>query len=90
MPTAKVSQNYQVVIPKEIREKIPFKKGELLHFKVSNGKIIVTPVRVVPAAEGWYWTKGWQKKVRRARGELRRGKAKAYRSVEELKRALGD
>lgn len=90
MPTAKVSQNYQVVIPKEIRKKISCKKGEVLDFKVSKGKIVVTPVRVVPTSEAWYWTKGWQQKVRKSRRELRTGKAKAYKSLDELKKALGD
>lgn len=87
MATAKVSQNYQVVIPKEIRERISFKKGQLWDFKVSKGKIVLTPVRVVPVAEAWYWSKEWRQKVQKSRRDLRRGKAKAHKSVDELRKS---
>ncbi|MFN3476824.1 MAG: AbrB/MazE/SpoVT family DNA-binding domain-containing protein [Candidatus Methylomirabilales bacterium] len=90
MPVVKVSHNFQVVIPREIRDQIPLKKGDLLQIEVKGGKIILTPAAAVPAEEAWYWSKAWQRKVKRAQEDLKGGKATRYKSVAELRKDLGD
>lgn len=90
MPVVKVSHNFQVVIPKAVRAQLPLKQGDLLQVDVHEGKIILTPAAVVPAEEAWYWSKAWQRKVQRTQADLKRGKVTRYRTVAELREALGD
>jgi AbrB family looped-hinge helix DNA binding protein len=90
MPIAKVSHNFQVVMPKSIREQLPLKQGDLFQVEVKRGKIILTPAAVVPAEETWYWSKTWQRKVKRSRADLTRGKVTRHSSVAALRKALGD
>lgn len=41
MPTSKVSKKGQVVIPKEIREKLGIKAGDTVIFRVESGKVFI-------------------------------------------------
>ncbi len=90
MPVTKVSHNFQVVIPKTVREEIPLKQGDLLQVDVHEGKIILTPAAVIPAEETWYWSETWQRKVKKAQADLKRGQVTRYRTVTALRKALGD
>lgn len=38
--TARVTDRYQTVIPKIIREQARIKPGDVLHYKVENGRIV--------------------------------------------------
>ena len=57
--TTKVSSKYQVVIPKEIRERIQLKEGEELEVLQSGNSIVLTPVRKWPheyvGSLGGFW-----------------------------------
>ncbi|AAL80697.1 AbrB family transcriptional regulator [Pyrococcus furiosus DSM 3638] len=41
MPITKVTRNYQITIPAEIRKALGIKEGELLEVRLENGKIII-------------------------------------------------
>lgn len=41
MPVTKVTRNYQITIPAEIRKALGIKEGELLEVKLENGKIVI-------------------------------------------------
>jgi len=41
MPVTKVTRNYQITIPAEIRKALGIKEGELLEVELENGKIII-------------------------------------------------
>ena len=58
---AKVTRSYQVTIPSAIRKKTGITIGTLLGFELrDDGIILLTPQRVVPANQEWFWTKEWQ------------------------------
>lgn len=44
----------------------------------------------LPKGERWYWSEAWQRKVRNAHRDLAAGRVKRYRSVNALRRDLGD
>jgi len=89
MATSKVSKKFQVLIPREIRDKLAVKKGDTVELQVRKGKIILTPVGVIPKAEAWYWSDQWQTKVKGSAKDLERGKARSYKSVAQLRKDLG-
>lgn len=45
MLVSKISKKGQVVIPKEIREKLGFQPGDVLIFRISNGEVIIEKIQ---------------------------------------------
>lgn len=76
MASVKVSDNYQVVIPKEARKKLGLKKGQYLYVKsVSKNTVELTtedPITRYYGALKGVWTKDAVAYQRRIRKELER------------------
>lgn len=53
MTTVTISSKYQVVIPKEIREKLGLRPGQRVRAFVYEGRIELVPVREVRDARGF-------------------------------------
>ena len=53
MNTVKVSPKFQVVIPKEVRENIGLKPGQIVQVIVYDGRIELIPVRPVTEMRGF-------------------------------------
>jgi len=53
MPQTVVSSKYQIVIPKEVREKIALEKGQKLQVVVRNGVITLVPDRPLSELRGF-------------------------------------
>jgi AbrB family looped-hinge helix DNA binding protein len=45
MPIVRVSRRYQIVIPKELRQKLKLRAGQKLHIYELEGSIRVSPLR---------------------------------------------
>ncbi|QPG51216.1 AbrB/MazE/SpoVT family DNA-binding domain-containing protein [Saccharolobus solfataricus] len=44
---SKVTRNFQVTIPYEIRKVLGIKEGDYIEFAIENGKVMIKPVRKV-------------------------------------------
>ncbi len=53
MKSATVSPKFQVVIPKEVREVVPLKRGQKVHVIAKGGVITLVPDRPVAATRGF-------------------------------------
>jgi len=42
---SKVTRNYQITIPYEIREMLNIKEGEYVEFEVAGDKVIIKPIK---------------------------------------------
>jgi AbrB family looped-hinge helix DNA binding protein len=51
MPISKLGQRRQVVIPKEICDKLGLQEGDFVEVTSTAGKVIITPKKVVDADE---------------------------------------
>ena len=85
MAISKITGHYQVVIPREVREKSGLKKGDLVSFKEKDGEIIMNPVHVVRKDQAYFWSKEWQESIKMSEGEIKKGKHKTYRSGKQLR-----
>jgi AbrB family looped-hinge helix DNA binding protein len=47
MPHVKIGPKHQITIPKEIFEELQLEVGDLLEVSVENGKVVITPKRVI-------------------------------------------
>lgn len=48
MPQTKISDKYQVVIPREIRKKVGFKEGQSLNVYAVADKVVLSPRKIWP------------------------------------------
>ena len=53
MPAVTVSPKYQVVIPKEIREKMGIKPGQEVQFMIYQGSIVLVPLVHIEELRGF-------------------------------------
>jgi len=60
------------------------KEGDNLSVEVADGKVIITPVAVIPRDELWAWSPKMRSAIEQSRVEVRKGKLKEYDTVEEL------
>jgi len=79
-----LKQKSQVTIPKTLVDKLKLKVGDKLDIEEKNGKLVVTPVVIVPKDQEWYWTKEWQEKERKAEEDLKAGRVHTADTAEEL------
>jgi len=53
MTMVTVSPKYQVVIPKEIRERMEIKPGQRVHMMIYQGNLVLVPVRPIEEMRGF-------------------------------------
>ncbi|MEX0682918.1 MAG: AbrB/MazE/SpoVT family DNA-binding domain-containing protein [Dehalococcoidia bacterium] len=90
MAHAKVTRNFQVSIPKEIRDRLRIEQGDYVEVTERDGAIVMVPKKLVDADQAWFWTPEWQKGEREADEDKRAGRESGpFKTVEELKKHLG-
>ena len=85
MSLAKVTRNYQITIPAQIRKTFQINVGSVVDFFIEKGLIILKPKVLIDEDQSWFWKKEWQKdekKVNKARGK---GQIKSIKNVKEMK-----
>ena len=86
MATTKVTRNFQVTIPAEIRKELSIKIGTLVDFVVEKGALVMHPKRLIDEDQAWFWTKEWQKGEKEAERSIRKGDVVKFNSVHEMKK----
>lgn len=91
MTVVKVTRNFQVSIPKEVRERLHLEEGDLVEVEERDGEIVMVPKKLIDAGQAWFWTREWQEGEREAEEDLRAGRTIGpFKSVEEMKKHFGD
>jgi AbrB family looped-hinge helix DNA binding protein len=85
-----LKQNSQVTIPKNIIDKLKLKIGDNLEIRIENDEIKLKPVLIIDRSQAWYWSEEWQNKLREADMDLKQGKIKHAKNVEDLIKQLED
>lgn len=70
----KVSPKRQVTIPAAVFKQLPLDIGDYIDVQVEQNTIILTPQKMIPKDQCWFWTKEWQKKEREAEEDIESGK----------------
>ncbi|MBU2578699.1 AbrB/MazE/SpoVT family DNA-binding domain-containing protein [Patescibacteria group bacterium] len=85
----KVMQRRQVVIPKEIFEKLGLGIGDYLEAKLVESRIVYIPKQLIDKDQSWFWTKEWQEGERRANENIKAGRiAGPFNTAAELLKDL--
>jgi len=84
MPVVKVGQSRQVVIPKEIWDRLGLEAGDYFEVEIEEERIVFVPKKLVSKEELWYWSKEGQAEINQALREIKEGDAKEFDNVEDL------
>lgn len=87
----KLTSGGQVSLPKEIRTKINMQPGDFVEVKLDEeGRIVLTPKKLVDASQAYFWTEEWQKGERKADEDIKAGRVKRFKSAAEAVKYLED
>ena len=91
MAVVRVTRNYQVSIPKSVRDALGLAEGDLIEVEERDGEIVMVPKRLIDAAQAWFWSPEWQRGEREVDEDIHAGRVIGpFKSVEELKKHFGD
>jgi AbrB family looped-hinge helix DNA binding protein len=80
----KLRNRSQVTLPKEVVKALNLKIGDDLKLEVKSGRVVITPVAVIPKDELWAWEPKIREAINEGRKEARTGRLKAYESLDEM------
>lgn len=89
MKTVTVSAKGQIALPKEIREVLHIETGSQLAVVIKDGKLVLEPVVTIPKSQAWFWSPEWQKKIAGSMDDVKAGRVRTFKSLEEMRKALG-
>ncbi|MEW6541547.1 MAG: AbrB/MazE/SpoVT family DNA-binding domain-containing protein [Bacillota bacterium] len=67
-----------------VKGRIPLEDGDVLQVMIEDGKIVLIPMKMIPAEQAWFWTAKWQEAEKQAQADLKAGRTKAFPNVDEL------
>ena len=80
----KLTSGGQVTLPKEIRMKTNMQPGDFVEVKLDKeGRIVLTPKKLVDASQAYFWTEEWQNGERKADDDIKAGRVKRFKSAAE-------
>ncbi len=91
MSLVKVTRNFQVSIPKDVRARLNIEEGDLVDVNERDGEIVLTPKKLIDADQAWFWSREWQEGERHVDEDLRAGRMVGpFKTIEEMKKHFGD
>ncbi len=79
-----IRHNFQITLPAFVRKKLKLKVGDILETDIKEGKVIITPKRVIDASQAWFWSEGWQEAEKEAQSDIRLGRVKKFKNAGDL------
>jgi len=84
-----LKQKSQVTIPKGFVKRLNLKVGDKLEVEEEGGKLVITPVVVVPKDQAWFYSPEWQEREREVERQKEEGKIHKASNKQELFKKLG-
>lgn len=67
-----------------LKDHMPLKDGDIFQVQLENGKIVLVPMKLVPAEQAWFWTDKWQEGEKEADDNIKTGKVKSFDNIDDL------
>ena len=84
MPLVQVREKAQIIIPSKIRKALGIKEGNYLEAEVENNKIVLIPKVLVDKTKTVTLSKKGEEMLKEALKDVKKGRIKEFKSVEEL------
>jgi AbrB family looped-hinge helix DNA binding protein len=82
-------QKSQVTIPKDFVKELNLKEGDKLEVEIQDGRLIITPMVVVPKDQAWFYSPEWQAMEREVEQQIKAGQIHTVDNKDELFKDLG-
>ena len=90
MPVSMMRAKGQVTIPREVREAAHLEEGDHLQIEVTDGGILLRPMKLIDASQAWFWSPEWQQGEREASADISAGRVKTAEPLEDFLQSLDD
>ena len=80
----RIQKNKNVTLPRWVMELFRVSPGDFIRIERRNGTVVLHPAKLVDPSQTYFWTPQWQEGERKVEEEKRKGKAKFFRSAEDL------
>ena len=87
---SKVTRHGQVTLPASIRRKLGIEEGDIVEVMVEDEKAVLIPKKIVDKSQSYFWTKEWQEAEKEASEDIKAGRIKAFKNVDDLIKDLGE
>ena len=87
MPLVQVREKAQITLPSKIRKALGIKEGDYLEAEVEDNKIVLIPKILVDKAEAVTLSKKSEEMLKEALEDVKKGKVKKFKNVQELMRS---
>lgn len=67
-----------------LKEHMPLNDGDIFQVQLEEGKIILVPMKLIPAEQAWFWTKEWQAGEKEADEDIAQGRVKTFNRLDDL------
>lgn len=84
MPLVQVREKAQIILPSKIRKALGIKEGDYLEAEVEDNKIVLIPKILVDKAQAVTLSKKGEEMLQEALEDVKKGKLKEFKNVEEL------
>ena len=84
MNLTKINPRGQITLPAKYRDILNCKPGDYVEVVMEGNILKVIPQELVDKEQIWFWTKEHQREEQKAELELRQGKGKKVKNVNEL------
>ena len=85
----KLTTGGQVTLPKAIRARTNMQPGDFVEVNLDDeGRIVLTPKKLVDASQAYFWTEEWQKGERKADEDIKAGRVKRFKSAADAVKYL--
>jgi antitoxin PrlF len=91
MSRTTLRQKGQITLPAEIRDALHVEDGDEIEFELtSDGRVLMSGLKMIPAEQAWFWTEWWQKGEREASAQLARGEGQVFKTSQDFLKSLDD
>ena len=74
----------QLTLPPEVRQALHVEPGDEVEFEVTDDGVVVRGLKMIPAAQAWFWTDSWQRGEREASEDIAAGRTTVYVRPEDM------
>jgi len=86
--TGKIQKNFNVTLPKRLREFFHLHMGDYVKFLIVKEGILLKPKKLVDSSQAYFWIKEWQKEELEAEEDIKAGRISKTKNAKELIKQL--
>ncbi len=86
----RVQRNFQITIPKRVREKANIKIGDVVDFEVLPEGILIKPQVTIDKSQTWFWSKEWQEEEKKVERDFAKGNVLISKNLKDFFKELDE